>query len=133
MKSIIVDTNIFIAASFNHRSSSAMIIDSIKQGAVELIWDEKTKAETKKLLDQIPRTRWEDFAGLFKETNKHDTNIPSETFAHSIKDPDDRKFAALAKDSGATIITNDDHLLGTKGETGLAVVTPREYTSNYLL
>jgi putative PIN family toxin of toxin-antitoxin system len=132
MKRVIVDTNVFIAAAFNRRSSSAKIIQAIRDGALQLIWDEKTKAEARKLLDQIPRTKWEDFAGLFQETNKHVTKVPPEAFAHTIKDPDDRKFAALAQDSGAMIVTNDDDLLGTKDETALSVVTPREFVADYL-
>lgn len=44
-----------------------------------------------------------------------------------IEDPVDRKYAALASASDATLVTNDDHLLSKRGQLGMPVMTPREF------
>jgi putative PIN family toxin of toxin-antitoxin system len=135
MQQVILDTNVFIAAAFNPRSSSARIIELAKEGKLQVVWDERTRAETEKMVTQIPPTRakWPELRTVFREENKHMTAIEPSAFKHTVKDPDDRKFAALAADTGATIITNDDDLLGTKQQTRLEVVTPGEFVRQYRL
>ena len=44
-----------------------------------------------------------------------------------IEDPVDRKYAALASASDATLVTNDDHLLSKRGQLGFPVMTPGEF------
>jgi putative PIN family toxin of toxin-antitoxin system len=132
MVKVILDTNVFIAAAFNRRSASARIIEALRSGSLQLVWDERTKAETKKLLNRIPRTKWEDFEKLFSDGGRHNTKISPESFADTIDDPDDRKFAALAKDSGAVIVTNDHHLLSAKDAAGLDVMTPGDFVNKFL-
>ncbi|MDB5161179.1 MAG: putative toxin-antitoxin system toxin component, family [Candidatus Saccharibacteria bacterium] len=131
MKPVILDTNVFIAAAFNPRSSSAKIIQAIRDGSLSLVWDESIKSEIKKMLTQIPHTSWGDFSSLFQEANKHNTKTSPDHFV-AIEDPDDRKFAALAKDTGATLVTNDVHLLGTKSQTGLDVISPNDFAKESL-
>jgi predicted nucleic acid-binding protein len=132
MKPVIIDTNVFIAAAWNPRSSAAKILAAVRAGQLTLVWDDRTRAETQKLLTQIPRLRWDDVAGLFAAATRHDTRTAPSHFATTISDPDDRKFAALAHDTGATIITNDDDLLGTRSATGLTVLTPGQFAQDYL-
>jgi putative PIN family toxin of toxin-antitoxin system len=133
MRPVVLDTNIFIAAAFKPRSASGRIIEAARGGRFRVVWDERTKAETKKLVTQIPPTRsqWPELERVFMAANKHHTAIPPEAFAGTISDPDDRKFAALAEDTGAIIITNDDDLLGTKDQTGLPVMTPGAFWKEY--
>ncbi|MDB5186154.1 MAG: hypothetical protein JWL85_677 [Candidatus Saccharibacteria bacterium] len=134
MKPVVIDTNVFIAAAFNPHSSAAQVIEAAQEGTLKIVWDEKTKHETQKLVTQIPMTRkkWPKFEKLFQGSVKHHTKIAPEAFKDTVKDRDDRKFAALAKDTGAIIVTNDDDLLGTKNQTGLTVMTPGEFVRTYL-
>lgn len=126
---VILDSNIFIAAAFNKKSSSSKIVEIIKRGHLILVWDEKTKAETKKLITQIPVIEWGQFAQLFTEDTFHDTKVDKSEFKSSISDPDDRKFAALAKSSSAPIVSNDSDLLDTQKHTGIKVYKPRDFLS----
>ena len=52
---IVPDTNVFVAAGFNPRSSSAEIIRGIERGRFELVWHQATRRETERILRQIPR------------------------------------------------------------------------------
>jgi predicted nucleic acid-binding protein len=130
---VIIDTNVFIAAAFNPRSSAAAVIQAVRDGRLQLVWDDRTRAETRRLLEQIPRLRWPDAATLFADSGRHDTRTSPTAFARSIPDPDDRKFAALAQDTGAPIVTNDDDLLGTRAATSLSVLTPKQFAQAHLL
>ncbi len=123
---LILDTNIFIAAEFNRHSSSARVVQAARKGEHWLIWNQKTKRETKKLLNQIPPLDWEDIADLFKPDQEF-TGPTNEKAFSLIKDPDDRKFAALAKATGAPIISNDRHILDVRSQLPITVHTPGEF------
>jgi predicted nucleic acid-binding protein len=44
-----------------------------------------------------------------------------------VGDPNDRKFAALARVAGAILVSNDDHLLARREEASITVLTSGEY------
>lgn len=123
---IVLDTNVFVAAGFNRRSSSAQIIQGIEQGRFELVWHQATRRETERILRQIPRLSWEAFAPLFAKEAEYTGEIAPGEFLN-IRDPDDRKFAALSVASGAVLITNDDHLLAPRAALGIEIKTPAEF------
>lgn len=123
---IVLDTNVFVAAGFNPRSSSAEIIRGIEQGRFELVWHRTTRRETERILRQIPRLSWETFAPLFRNEAEYTGEIAPEKFLN-IEDPDDRKFAALSSASGSILITNDEHLLAPRATLGIDVRTPAEF------
>lgn len=123
---VVVDTNIFVAAEFNPDSHSAELIRLIRAGELALLWDEKTFAETRAILEKIPPLNWDEFEPLFRP----DYQVPRAESApdfHAIEDPEDRKFAALAKRTGAPLVTNDDHLLSVRDSLRITILTPREY------
>jgi uncharacterized protein len=121
----ILDTNIFVAAGFNPNSHSARLVEAVRSGRVELVWNETTRTETRKILNQIPPLRWQQFAGLFTIETRYDGSATSENFSQ-VADPDDRKFAALAAATGAVLVTNDDHLLSARGTLNISIKTPAE-------
>lgn len=126
---VILDTNIFVAAGFNPGSHSAELIDRIRSGELALLWDESTFAEIRTILEKIPPLNWDDFEPLFRpEYEVPRAETPPDL--GSIEDPEDRKFAALAKRTGATLISNDDHLLDARGTLDLTILTPGEYLQN---
>lgn len=67
-----------------------------------------------------------DFAHLFRDEYRHDGETDVDAFRH-VADPSDRKFAALAAATGATLITQDDHLLGSRDQAEVDIATPREF------
>jgi predicted nucleic acid-binding protein len=66
MEGIVIDTNVFVAASFNPRSASARILAGIREGRFQLIWNKPTQRETEMILRRIPRLDWERVADLFQ-------------------------------------------------------------------
>jgi predicted nucleic acid-binding protein len=126
MTSIVIDTNIFVAAGFNPNSYSATIIERVRQGTFNLAWSTATRRETCAVIEKIPPLNWQDFDDLFMEAHRVTEQIYPEDFS-AIPDPDDRKFAALAAKAGATLITNDDHLLAVREQFDVWIDTPGEF------
>lgn len=123
---VVIDTNVFIAAAFNPTSDSGRILEAVAAGELRLIWDEPTRRETEALIRRIPPISWEGVRHLFVEANRCSVERKPDDFA-SVPDPEDRKFAALASSSRATLITLDRHLLGA-GLGGICRVrTPRDF------
>jgi len=125
LTAVVLDTNVFVAAGFNPRSASARIVDAVKQGKLRMVWNDATRREIEHILHQIPPLRAMAVADLFHPANRFTAAVHPEWFS-SIPDPDDRKFAALAHAAGATLISNDQHLLRYRGERDLTVLTPGE-------
>jgi predicted nucleic acid-binding protein len=126
MERLILDTNVFVAAAFNPRSSSARILRGIDENRFALVWNNATRHETGVVLRHIPRVGWNRFKGLFRPEWKYtDANDP-EAFGE-VEDPYDRKFAALAAASGAVLVTNDRDLLAHRGDNRFGVAQPSEF------
>ena len=125
LPAIVIDTNVFIAAAFKPASDSAQIVAAVASGEVSLIWDEPTRRETEALMRRIPRVSWEAVRHLFLEARRWSGEVEPDRFP-SVPDPDDRKFAALASSSGATLVTLDRHLLGAGLAERCRVATPSE-------
>jgi uncharacterized protein len=127
---IILDTNIFVAAGFNRASRSARIVEQVRSGHLRMVWNEQTRRESQFIVNKIPPLSWGNVADLFHEEDRYDGAISPEKFG-TIPDEDDRKFAALAAATGAILITNDDHLLDQREQSGLEILTPGEYWGKY--
>jgi predicted nucleic acid-binding protein len=124
--SVILDTNVFVAAGFNRRSSAARMVEAVREGKLRMVWNESTRRETQYILDKIPPLSFARVADLFRDEDRFDGETKPEEFA-AIADPDDRKFAALADATGAVLVTNDEHLLSERDTTRLRILTPRRY------
>jgi predicted nucleic acid-binding protein len=121
-----LDTNILVAAGFNPRSVSATLVDAVRQGQVRMMWNVATRREIERIMHQIPPLRGRAVTPLFRPSERFTGPTHPARFV-DIRDPDDRKFAALAHAAGATLISNDEHLLGQRSRLGLAVLTPSEF------
>lgn len=129
MQSVVLDTNVFVAAGFNSRSSSARLIRAIRDGELRFVWNQATRAETRQILRQIPPLDWGAFEGLFDEASEYTGETDLQAY-RLIEDPDDRKFAALAKATGAVLVSNDDDLLSVRDRLDIPVKTPEETARN---
>jgi uncharacterized protein len=132
MQRVILDTNIFEASAFNRTSAAARILDAVREGKLLLVWNEDTRRETRSVLQQIPRLRWSDVESLFREEGQVREETDPSAFSDLVPDPDDRKFAALARVSGAPIISNDDHLLSMDEEAGITVLRSSHFERQHL-
>lgn len=127
---LVLDTNVFVAAGFNPRSSSAHILERVREGSWTMAWNRDTRRETEAVLAQIPPlSRLGAESAFFPEAEVTADTHP-ERFDF-IEDPDDRKFAALAAAAGAVLVSNDDHLLSQRDRLEVEVLTPREVMARY--
>lgn len=122
---VVLDTNILVAAGFNPRSSAARIIQAARQGELAFVWHASTRAESRKLLDQIPPLDWAQFTDLFEPAAEHTGPLDLGAFAQ-VPDPDDRKYAALAAAADAILVSNDAHLLARRDTLPITVRTSSE-------
>lgn len=122
----VLDTNVFVAAGFNPNSSSAELLKLVAEGNVELVWTGATKRETRFVLESIPRLSWDEIEPLFRAQAEVPDELPLADFDY-IVDPDDRKFAALAAASGATLVSSDNHLLDHRAREDISIASPSQF------
>lgn len=123
---VVIDTNVFVAAGFKPSSACGRILRAVAAGRLALVWDEPTRAETRAVLERIPRLRWGDVAPLFCEEMRHEGPTDPDAFG-CVEDPADRKFAALASAADAVLLTSDEHLLAHAGRLPCRVETPAAF------
>ncbi|MDX1650035.1 MAG: PIN domain-containing protein [Myxococcota bacterium] len=128
---IVLDTNVVVAAGFDDTSASAAIVEAIRRGRIDLVWDDATRAETRSVLKSIPPLSWDAFRDLYGAGGAFDGATEPERFG-AVPDPDDRAFAALADAAGAVLISNDDDLLGVRERLGVTVMTPEEFARKHV-
>jgi predicted nucleic acid-binding protein/tellurite resistance protein len=126
--SVVLDTNVLVAAAFRRSSAAARIVAAIRRGECRLVWHDATRRENEAVLRRIPPLDWNEFSSLFGPGEEFRGDIGPELFGQ-IEDPEDRKFAALAAATGAAVITSDAHLLSCRNELPIAVLTAREFLS----
>lgn len=74
----------------------------------------------------IPPLDGSDVASLFRAQDRV-SPTPDEGGLGWVTDPSDRRFAALARCTGAVSVSNDGDLLGRRDETGFPVESPRDH------
>lgn len=123
---VVLDTNVFVAAGFRPDSASGRILDAARAGSLRMIWSDATRREIEHIVHRIPPLEIRDLETLFVPANRIDAGLDPGRFS-MVADPEDRKFAALAHAGGATLISNDDHLLSAARPAGIAVLSPGEF------
>ncbi len=123
---VVLDTNVFVAARFNPHSASAQIVDAVKQGQLRMAWNDATRREIERITQQIPPLRTTSTAKFFRPADRFTDTTHPEQFL-DIPDPADRTFAALAHAAGAVLISNDGHLLQHRDHVEVSVLTPSEF------
>lgn len=128
--SVVLDTNIFVAAGFRPNSDSARVLQRVRNGSLQLVWNQQTYQETRHILQKIPPLSWSSIAGLFHEENCYREVTHPENFDY-VPDPDDRKFAALAAEAGVVLVSLDQHLLAGREQSPVPILTPSEFVLRY--
>lgn len=126
---VVLDTNVLIAAGFNRSCSSARIVQAIEDGQLEMVWNEATRRESQKIIEEIPPQAWGRIEALFNKRSRFNGETPGNFSL--VKDPDDRKYAALASAAGAILISNDQYLLKARPALEIAVMTPKEFLEHW--
>lgn len=122
---VVLDSNVFVAAAFNRNSSSAQLVQMVREGRLRMMWHEETREETRIQMRKIPPISWAPFADLFVEENRVAEELDVGAYRF-VEDWDDRKFAALAEKTDALLVTNDRHLLDAAERLAVRVVTTGE-------
>lgn len=128
---LVLDTNVLIAAAFRPDSRSGRLVQAVREGRYRLVWDEPTRRESERLMRRIPPISWSDVAGLFREENHFTGPIDDAAFGN-VPDPDDRKFAALAAAAKAILVSLDTHLLAADLGEHPVVVRPGQLLGDEL-
>jgi predicted nucleic acid-binding protein len=123
---VVLDTNVFVAAGFHPRSHAARVVAAIRSGHFKMIWCDKTRRETERVLRKIPPLDGAAFADLFGAATRYRGRLDPAAYV-DVPDPADRVFAALAHATGATLITQDDHLLANRSNANVPYLTAREF------
>ena len=132
MNGVVVDTNVFVAAGFNTRSTSARIVAAVREGHFLLVWNKPTRHETETILRRIPGLDWATLADLFRPEGEFTGHVNPDAFV-MIADPDDRKFAALATAAKTPLVTNDNHILAQQRAIDIEILTPRAFVARQRL
>jgi predicted nucleic acid-binding protein len=126
VEDVVIDTNVFVAAGFNPKSASGLILAGVREGRFRLIWNEPTRRETEMILRRIPHLDWERFADLFRPEWEFTGAVDPAAFA-PITDPEDRKFAALSAAAKAPLVTSDKQVLAQCVALGIDAVAPSAF------
>ncbi len=125
---VVLDTNIFVGGGFNPGSASARLIEAVRVGELRMIWSLETRAETRRILEKIPPLDWKAVEALFREEDQVEVLVElTDPRWSGIPDEEDRKFAALAAEGDAVLITSDAHLLEARGEGLPEIRTPGSF------
>ncbi|NJK62804.1 MAG: PIN domain-containing protein [Synechococcaceae cyanobacterium SM2_3_1] len=128
LTSVILDTNIFVAAGFRPGSDAGRILELVRSEKLSMIWHEQTLEEIRHIINKIPplARSWSGTAPLFSPERSYPWPLSIEDF-HHIPDPADRKFAALAAATGGTLISLDADLLTTRHLAFPLILRPHEF------
>lgn len=130
LQSVVLDTNIFVAAGFNPGSHAARILKAVRAGEVRMVWHETTRREIRYVLGRIPPLHGFSVEDLFRRETEYRHPIYPEAY-RMVPDPDDRKFIALAHASGSVLVSRDEHLLQQRARTDVPILTASEYWRRY--
>ncbi len=133
MRKIIIDTNVFVSSFFGGLPRE--IINLWKNGEVTLCLSQEIVEEYLKVLTRLglnDKKELESLTGLFAQgyNSIFTTTTPKLTIVKN--DPDDNKFleCAIALDC-KTIVSGDKHLLDIKKYIDIAIISPREFITNF--
>lgn len=127
---IVVDTNVFIAARFNPRSSSAKIIDLCIEGKCVPLISWRLWRETEAILKRVNAEAefGEKFSRFLKKAQTVDVRYELPLV---MEDPDDNKFLNCALFGKADyLVTSDEHLLKLDEYLGVKIRQPSHFLNS---
>lgn len=124
---IVLDTNLFIAAYFNRRSSSAKIIEGCLQDKYKAAFSAQIVKEIYLILRNIKAK--ENFLKKIEKLLQKAIMVENPPKVKVVsEDPDDDKFIACALEENADyIITSDTHLLKLKRFKDIKICKPSQF------
>lgn len=131
---IVIDTNIFINATFAKTGASAKILELIDKGKLKLLVSEDILAEYKYQLGfpYIAKRHEQSAKNIAKTIDRIISKAKIVKVEYRVRlvhaDPSDNKFLECAYAAGAEfIVSSDNHLLSLKSWQDIQIVTPGEF------
>ena len=122
---VVIDTNVFISATFWSGASEKVIS---KVEAKEIIKEFSKVLNYDEIKDKIGDKNLEMKYTIHKITSISEIVEPTQKLKIVEDDPDDNKFIEVAVEGNAShIISNDKHLLKIKEFEGIKIVQPEEF------
>ena len=122
---VVLDTNVVVAAGFSKRSASATIVEALRAGRHQLVWNDRTRRETRAVVQRIPPLDWSRLRDIYRQEDRFDGDTHPERH-QVVDDPPDRAFSALAEAADAVLVSNDSDLLSVRDQLDVTVLTPSE-------
>jgi len=122
----VLDTNVIVAAGFEPAGHAARLLERVRRGELRAVWNEATRHGTERIVRAIPPLASTPLDELYRPEDRCDAPTDPTAFRF-VPDPEDRKYLALAAAAGATLVTLDEHLLGTRDRAAVPVLRPDEY------
>lgn len=122
---VLLDTNVFVAAYWARSSASARVIRACIDGIVQAQYTAEVKREVLRVLRTIKVSdSYLEYLEAFWDRACEVRGVCVDSIP--IEDPDDRKFLEAAA-GGQTdfLVTNDDHLLKVEHVGRTEILTPR--------
>ena len=120
---VVLDTNVLVAAAYNAASASRRIVEACLGGELTPVLSPALRREYEFVLARAAHGR-PYLERIHRLVDGAEIVEPAETPGVVADDPDDDKLVSAALAAGATLVTNDAHLLAIAGHEGLKVVRP---------
>jgi hypothetical protein len=125
---VVMDTNVFIAARWNPRSTSARLLRLCAEGELQACYTRDMRAELNLILRSVRAPQeFREFVERVFAAGRLITRAPRLSIVK--EDPDDNKYLACAIAADAAVVTSDRHLLQMDGWRGVRVMSPRKFSS----
>jgi putative PIN family toxin of toxin-antitoxin system len=122
---VVLDTNVLVGAAYAEGSASRRVVDACLRGALAAVLSPALREEYEFILARAVRARGYGEA-LRQLLARAEVVEPEETPRVVPDDPGDDKLVAVARAAGATIVTNDRHLLALGAHAAVRVLRPGE-------
>jgi putative PIN family toxin of toxin-antitoxin system len=122
---VVLDTNVLVAAAYNPGSASRRVVEACLAGELTAVLSPALRREYEHILPRAVRGQ-PYLETLRRLLDRAEVVEPAETHRVVPDDPDDDKLVAVALAAGASLVTNDAHLLAVAGHEGLRVLRPME-------
>lgn len=137
---IVVDANVFVSAILTPDSTSARVLDLVRENKVELLLSEAILLEIRRVLEypkiakRHKRSR-EELKTLMDEYIRFATMTPGRKMVRVVKeDPDDDRYLECAVEGKADfIVSGDRHLKDLKTFQGIPIVDPGTFLKSLCL
>jgi putative PIN family toxin of toxin-antitoxin system len=128
---VVLDTNVLVGGAYAEGSASRRIIDACLAGELTAVLSPALRREYELILRQAVRVRGYD-ESLRRLLEEAEVVEPERTPRVVADDPEDDKLVAAALAAGATLVTNDHHLLELDPHGPLRIVRPGEFVREWL-